>query len=515
MAPRTRTRGRNRPGNGTSGNGNGTRDDLGPGREPIPPGWPGDDPTLPDELGALGGRPARTPRRRPPARHDREVPGVPDRDREHDLDEPVHGTRDPHRRERGGLAFEHTHHTPDPGRRARDERGERAPDAHDRGTDRHDLRQHDPEPDPHDDGLDDDDLDLIAGVQPAGRVLVVMVAALVLAMLVNADALVARAERKPPGRERDRALAIWHPVQDVSHVLQLYRVRQVADWVAGDEDEPAATPRTDRESRRAPGTTPADEPDGAAGDDTATDDGTDDGTAEDGAFALRTPTEDEPLRLLVTGDFTAQVLGVSLEQASAATGVVDATVHYESASGLTRQDYFDWPAALESDVDEHDPEVVVVVLGVNDAQGIVLDDGTPAQLDDPRWAEEYSRRVGSLMDQLRADDRMVVWVAQPPMRAEDFGARMAALNQIYAAEAADRPWVSFVDLAALVGGPGGSYAETGTDAAGAPVELRQPDGIHLTPAAGDLIAAHVLGLVGDHVDLGEASAGEPGEPADG
>ena len=121
------------------------------------------------------------------------------------------------------------------------------------------------------------------------------------------------------------------------------------------------------------------------------------------------------------------------------------------------------------------------------------------------------------MDQLRADDRMVVWVGQPPMRADDFGARMAALNQIYAAEAADRPWVTFVDLAAVVGGPDGAYADTGTDPAGAPVELRQPDGIHLTPAAGDLIAAHVLGLVGEHVDLVEDpdDPHDPDEPAAG
>src|SRR5690606_22384381 len=110
-----------------------------------------------------------------------------------------------------------------------------------------------------------------------------------------------RAERRPPGRERDRSLAIWHPVQDVSHVLQLYRVRQVADWVAGDDDEPTAAPRTDRESRQAPRTPPA----------VAADEPGRDATAQadcDRAVTLRTPTEDEPLRLLVAGDFTAQVL---------------------------------------------------------------------------------------------------------------------------------------------------------------------------------------------------------------
>jgi hypothetical protein len=537
MASRTRARARRRA---RLRDGEAVDTDVEPGRDPIPPGWPGDDPTLPEEVGTLGGRPARRP---PLADPDVEPPADPD-------DALRHAARDRHRRERSGLAHDHRPRDVDrirddrradvrpddrrPDDRRTDDRriglrpDDRRPDdrvargrgerprarASDRGVDEHevDVDPHEPDTD-----LDDDDLDLIAGVQPAGRVLVVMVAALVLAMLVNADALVARAERKPPGPERDRSLAIWHPVQDVSHVLQLYRVRQVADWVAGDDDEPSAAPRTDRESRRAPGTAPTDDTGTGTGTDgeTETETGTDGDTeagvsaGDDGAFALRTPTADEPLRLLVSGDFTAQVLGGSLERASDETGVVDTAVHHESASGLTRDDYFDWSAAMDEDIDEHDPEVVVVVLGVNDAQGIVVEDGTPAQLGDPRWAEEYRRRVGGLMDRVRADERMVVWVGQPPMRDPDFGARMAELNQIYAAEAAGRPWVTFVDPAALVGGPDGGYAQTGTDAAGAPVELRQPDGIHLTPAAGDLIAAHVLDLVGDHVDLD----GEPDEPA--
>ena len=497
MAPRTRGRNRSRQGDDAAV-------EAEPGRAPIPPGWPGDDPTLPDDLGTLGGRPPRS-RRRAVVR-----PEETARDTDAATDAGRRAAREPHRREHGGLAYDHPRHD-----RSRD-RGDLdglaavaerpVPERRDVGT--RDTGRETEGRDTGADGgqqdLDDDELDLIAGVQPAGRVLVVMVAALVLAMLVNADALVERAERKPLGAERDRSLAIWHPVQDVSHVLQLYRVRQVADWLAGGDDDPVTTPRTDRESRQAPGTTPTDPPDDAVA-----------GTGSDGpvdgdrAVTLRTPTADEPLRLLVAGDFTAQVLGDSLGRAAADTGVVDATVHYESASGLTRQDYFDWPAALDEDTEEHDSEVVVFVVGVNDAQGIVTEEGAPAQLDDPRWGEEYHRRVGELMDQLRADDRLLVWVGQPPMRDGDFAARMAALNQVYAEQAADRPWVTFVAPATVVGGAGGVYTDTGTGPDGAAVELRQPDGIHLTSAGGDLVAAHVLGLLADQVDLGDASEDDP------
>lgn len=425
---------------------------TGPPHAPVPPGWPGDDPTLPEELSVL---------ERPPG----------------------------------------------PGRARRPGDGTAAPTA----TPLRDLR---PQPDAAGDRGgdlgDDPDDDLVAGVQPAGRVLVVMVLSLLLAMLVNADALVERAERKPAGAGRDRSLAIWHPVQDVSHALQLHRVRELADRLAGgDEGAPAGPLVTPRDRRRAPGQPAPGETDDPAtgGAPTAPGDG-------DAATAPqpRTPTAAEPLRLWIGGDSMAEVFGRSLEADAEATGVVDATLHYEMASGLTRPDYFDWPAALADDVAAGDPEVVVVVLGVNDGQGIVREDGTPVpEVADPRWAEEYRRRVGALMDQLRAGDRWVVWVAQPPMREPGYAARLAIVNQVHAAEAAQRPWVTLVDTAAVLGGDDGGYAPTRPDATGAPVEVRRGDGIHLTSAGADLLAAHVLAEIRDRVDLSGAGdrAGQP------
>ncbi len=230
------------------------------------------------------------------------------------------------------------------------------------------------------------------GRQPAGRVLVLIVASLVLAMLVNADALVARAERQAPGRARDRALAVWHPVQDVSHALQLHRIRQVADRVVGDDDadDDAQDPApTTRDSRRGPASDGARETTASTAPDEAG------AEAAPAAVELRAPTADDPLRLWVGGDSMAQVFGPALADAAGSTGLVAPSVHYEMASGLTRPDYFDWPGALQADLAADDPEVLVVVFGVNDAQGIVLDDGTPIpEVADPRWSEEYRRRVG-------------------------------------------------------------------------------------------------------------------------
>jgi hypothetical protein len=430
---------------------------TGPPRAPVPPGWPGDDPTEPEDLVLLGGRRRGRHRQARVRRGHHDGPDAP---------------------------VEPPRAAPDEPARALDDG---APDG--------DVVVDEPDDDVP---IDLERDDAIAGHQPAGRALVIIVAALVLAMLVNADALVARAERQPPGRARDRALAVWHPVQDVSHALQLHRIRQLADRMVGDDgddDEGPAAPST-RDTRRGPAG------DGAREATMPTSPQAGGAEASPAAVELRTPTADDPLRLWVGGDSMAQVFGPALATAAGATGLVEPTVHYEMASGLTRPDYFDWPGALRADVAATDPEVLVAVFGVNDGQGIVLPDGTPIpDVADPRWAAEYRRRVADLMDDLRADDRLVLWVLLPPMQDADYGARMAIVTEAVAAEAASRPWVVTVDAAASLADAAGAFAETVPDAAGATVDVRLGDGIHLTEAGADRLAAQVMEALGAQVDL--------------
>ena len=85
---------------------------------------------------------------------------------------------------------------------------------------------------------------------------------------------------------------------------------------------------------------------------------------------------------------------------------------------------------------------------------------------------------------------------------------MALVNQAAMAEAATRPWVVFVDTAPLFGDAVRPFAELLPDADGNPTDVRQDDGIHLTRAGGDRLAAHVIDVVRAHVDL----CGQPARP---
>lgn len=310
------------------------------------------------------------------------------------------------------------------------------------------------------------------GEQPAGRLLVVMVAALVLGALINADALVARAEHKPLGPARDRSLYLWHPVQDIAHITQLHRLRMLGDWVVGNEDGDstdlaAAVPR---EAGRA---LPAVRPE------------------------LRQPTTDEPLRVYIGGDSVVRDAGESFLRLSAEDKRLRTALHYEIATGLARPDHFDWPRTLVGDTDALRPEVAILMFGGNDAQGIVGPDGRAIpQVDTPAWRAEYGRRVAVVMDSLQARDRVIFWVGQPPMRDGDFDRRIAVINEVVAEVAEERPWVTYVDTTKVLGGPDGRYTDRlpGIDA-----DLRQGDGIHLSRAGADLLARHLLDRIADEL----------------
>lgn len=466
-------------------------------RAPVPEGWPGDDPTVQDDVALLGGRRhGRHDRRRASRRG-----GTAAAARHATSGEPGGRALDPdgHPEDHADGPDDHADRHPDVGGDALGADAEGSPTFDGTADDRLDAA---PDLDPWaGDGRGAADDDAIAGREPAGRVLVVMVAALVLAMLVNADVLVERAERRPPGPDRDRALAVWHPVQDVSHVLQLHRIRQAADRVVGDDggdgdDRPLSSRR---EARTAPSSSAAD-PTTTSTVEGGPREGA--GGGGGGAPVLRTPTEDEPLRLWVGGDSMADTFAPALAAVTEETGLVDPTVRVENASGLVRDDYFDWSETLPVEVDEGDSEVVVFVAGTNDGQGIVLPDGTAvSDVADPRWATEYRRRAGALMDRVQADNRLVLWVLLPPMGEPGYGERLRAVRKAVVAAADSRPWVVTVDAATVLAGPDGTYAPTLPGPDGQPVEVRRSDGIHLADAGAGRLAGLVHDVISAHVDI--------------
>lgn len=326
---------------------------------------------------------------------------------------------------------------------------------------------------------------------PVRQAVVTAVLALALAALLDAEALQDTVNAQPFGWRHDVATAVAEPLVELSRALHLTAPRR---WLEDaldrpprpSDDEPAPTTTSPTSTSTEPSTT-------------STGPATTEPTTTTTEPARRRPSADAPLRLLVVGDSMTEAFGPALLDAADATGVVDAERELQYSSGLTRPDYFDWPAEIATLLAEQDPEAVVVMLGANDAQGIQTPAG-PASFGSAAWVAEYRSRVAQLMDLLDRDERTVYWVGQPIMRSSDFDERMRLITDLYREEATRHPGVRFIASRELFSSDG-AYSAYLPGSDGQPVLVRRDDGIHLTAAGGERLAGAVLEAIGRDWDL--------------
>jgi uncharacterized protein len=214
------------------------------------------------------------------------------------------------------------------------------------------------------------------------------------------------------------------------------------------------------------------------------------------------PSADNPARLLVMGDSDAGTFGPYLESLMDDTGVVDSEVDYEVSSGLSRPDFFDWPAHATGKLEEIDPDIVVVTFGGNDAQGMATLDGEfPTEWADPvggrdTWYPEYRRRAAEFADLLAGDDRTIIWVGIPNDNNPAVTKRLEVQDQAVRAALAERPDVIFVDTWRRFSGRDGNWAEYVIDPRdGRGKDVRADDGFHLNESGAEILALDIANVI--------------------
>ncbi len=317
---------------------------------------------------------------------------------------------------------------------------------------------------------------------PWPRVLLLGALAFALWFLLFAPTLQHNAQVSPVGTRRTISLDITRPIAALSRALQLSRI---VSATGRENEQPGGTvglivsgPRADgpKTKPKTPSTVP-----GQAVAPTTT-------TVPPNP---KLPTAATPLRVLIVGDSIGLDMGGALQSDLAGTGVVNAALDGRESTGLTRPDYFNWPAELASDIKADDPQVVVVMIGANDAQDFLGPPDTPYA--SPAWNGLYAQRVSQFMQIAGSTGAAVVWVGMPPMQNPTLSAQMADLDTIVKQQAAAaKPPVTFIDTDKSLGTPTGGYTAFTTNAAGQIVNTRTPDGTHLTPGGGQVVAQQVI-----------------------
>ena len=322
-----------------------------------------------------------------------------------------------------------------------------------------------------------------AHLNAAGRGIAILFFGLLLAAVLQAEGLRKQAQIQPAGFQRDFALDLRRPLVGVSRTLHLTTPRHELQVAIGRDNEdridaqvhltlpPPAGPLPQRRHQPRPGT-PAP------------------------AVAAAKPrfTAARPLRIWVAGDSLAQIPGQALERVTLPSVKV-VGVESRLSTGLARPDLYNWFTRVQVAPAQLTPKVAVFSFGADDAHDFMA--GVPegksvGPFGSPSWNAEYKRRVSGVTRELNARGVYVVWLGLPIPDGPGFKRSFPVVNRILASVArAHAAGATYVDTWHLLDDAHGRFAPY-LRVHGKLTLMRLPDGVHFTPAAGDLIAAQVL-----------------------
>lgn len=301
---------------------------------------------------------------------------------------------------------------------------------------------------------------------PAGRVLLVVLVALLIAAVFNSEAVVRAGEGMKPGTTRDVVLSVGRPLDSVAGFLGLHLPRRGFDMAFGQDAKTASDTELESGSaailrRKA---------------------------KRDAKPAWRQPTAAEPLDVLITGDSEAELVGLRMADLDT-DDLLDVETVARNGTALTNPGFFNWELNAEQEMSARDPDAVVMLIGAND--GFNVDVG--GELHAPRtpeWETEFARRVAVVMKTLTGDgERPVYWVPPPTARDPIYNEIYRSQNRAVERAAESVEGARYVDVFSTVND--GEYSDR-VEVDGRKVLGRQSDGIHFNREGAEVPARLVL-----------------------
>ena len=206
--------------------------------------------------------------------------------------------------------------------------------------------------------------------------------------------------------------------------------------------------------------------------------------------ATTVPDAGRSVTILVVGDSLAAQLGYALETTFATDPAVEVLNRGRASTGLVRDDFYDWPAALDRLLTQHEVDIAVVSVGMNDRQPITAGGAIHPRFGDA-WHRLYGERVDRMMQRLVGAGIPAYWMGMPASGGRRFSQGMRTINAVFEARAfANR--VTFVPTWDLTTDAAGNYTPYGQDAEGRTGRVRDSDGFHFTHFGSRVLAGRLL-----------------------
>ncbi len=201
-------------------------------------------------------------------------------------------------------------------------------------------------------------------------------------------------------------------------------------------------------------------------------------------------SEIESEKALLIGDSNMMRLGHILATYLKTDLHLASVIRAKLATGLAREDVFNWPIATQHALKEGRFLKVYVMLGANDAQDII-ENNIIATFGDEMWIQFYSDRVRKLLDSSCQYVNEVYWVGLPPMRDASLNKKTQVINKIFAREVNKSTCGLFIPTAPIFANTAGDYVDFIKTEQGLE-KVRTADGIHISTLGNHLLARKII-----------------------
>lgn len=209
-----------------------------------------------------------------------------------------------------------------------------------------------------------------------------------------------------------------------------------------------------------------------------------------------------PRKLLVVGDSLAIGLSLSLRRSVAEIEGLELIEEGKVSSGLANPKYYDWSRALRVFLDKYKPDLVVVMMGANDAKYINVNE-KPRSPGNPNktWPEVFSMRVEDFLTAMQEKNTRNYWIGLPVMGDAPYAKQVEIMNDIVKTEAAKFRNSTYLDTWTLLADDQGNYSTFLPNEKGVKIKVRANDKVHFTVAGGDILAQAFLAALAKDVEI--------------
>lgn len=212
-----------------------------------------------------------------------------------------------------------------------------------------------------------------------------------------------------------------------------------------------------------------------------------------------------PFRILVVGDsFMAAGggLGDPLERVLLNYKDTVVTRQGKVSSGLSRQDYFNWPELTQKLIAQHKPNVAIMMFGANDNIPVIDANGALlAGWGSAKWDEQYRQRIDQMLDMFTQANSEIFVIGVPIMKNKTLSRTIAHINSLFEEEVKKYSRVHYISTWNLLCDKDGNYTDSLLDKDGNKRLIRTSDGVHLQYFAGYYVADAITAEMKKYLDI--------------